>query len=137
MGIPAGISRVLIEEAKARPFAGSVLQLGRSTVYFTEDDLRRWSREQGYVLAEPEAEEGESLLSHDPRLAAQGCLSDRRFFRLLGLDHVESCDISDWEGAEHIVDLNRPVTEELEGRFGVSGLEEKAGRGNASPEDAR
>ncbi len=113
MGIPRGTARLLLEEAKRRPFSGTLLQLGRSSVYFTQGDLERWARRHGVALAPVEKLE----LSHDPRLARQGCLSDVSFFRQLGFERVEACDISDWEGAQHIVDLNRPIPDELAGRF--------------------
>lgn len=113
MGIPRGTARLLLEEAKRRPFAGALLQLGRSSVYFTQRELERWARRHGFELAPvPEV-----TLSHDPRLARQGCLSDGSFFRQLGFDRVSACDISDWEGADVLADLNRPIPAELAGRF--------------------
>jgi hypothetical protein len=113
MGIPRGSARLLIEETKARPFSGTVLQLGRSSVYFTERELREWARGQQY-----DPPSGiPSLLSHDPRLAEQQCMSDETLFRLLGFDTVESGDIAAWEGADHIFDLNQAVSESLHGRF--------------------
>jgi SAM-dependent methyltransferase len=104
-----------MEEAKVRPFSGTVLQLGRSSVYFAQPELERWARADGFALR-PGVEISRS---HDPRLAAQGCLSDTSFFRQLGFDRVESCDIADWEGADHLFDLNGTVPSELEGRFDV------------------
>jgi hypothetical protein len=113
MGIPRGSARLLLEETRRRPFRGRVLQIGRSSVYLTEAELRRYARRDGVELREP----SEVTLSHDPRLARQGCLSDRSFFSMLGFDEVEACDVSDWEGAEHLFDLNEPAPEELHGRF--------------------
>lgn len=113
MGIPRGTARLLLEETKRRPFEGALLQLGRSSVYFTQRELEGWARRHGFALAPvPEV-----TLSHDPRLARQGCLSDESFFRQLGFDRVSACDISDWEGADVLADLNRPIPPELEGRF--------------------
>ncbi len=113
MGIPRGTARLLLEEGKREPFHGTVLQLGRSSVYFTMGELAGWARRHGVDLKPVESIE----LSHDPRLAEQHCLGDETFFEMLGFDRVESCDISDWEGAHHIHDLNRPIPEELEERF--------------------
>jgi SAM-dependent methyltransferase len=113
MGIPRGTARLLLDEAKARPFSGRVLLLGRGSVYFDIADLRGWAAAQGVTLADvPENE-----LSHDPALAATGCLADRTLFRRLGFDEVRSLDVSPWEGAEIVHDLNRPVPDELAGRF--------------------
>jgi hypothetical protein len=115
MGIPRGSARLLLEEHRRRPFSGTILQLGRSTVYFTRRELERWARWHDVALAR----EIPTGLSHDPRLAVQGCIDDQTFFGLLGFDAVESCDISEWEGATHILDLNRPIPEALEGRADV------------------
>jgi hypothetical protein len=104
---------MLLDEARERPFSGEVLQLGRSSVYFGVDDLRLWAREQRVTLAPVD----EIELSHDPRLAATGCLSDRTFFRLLGFESVAALDVSPWEGADYVHDLNLPVPDELAGRF--------------------
>lgn len=115
MGIPRGTARLLLEETRREPFSGTVLQLGRSSVYFTQAELERWAGRHGVALRDP----GDAELSHDPRLARQGCLGDRTLLRQLGFDRVEACDISDWESADHIFDLNKTVPEELYGRFDV------------------
>ncbi len=113
MGIPRGTARLLLEEHHQRPFSGSVLQFGRSSIYFTFRELQGWARRHRVELADI----GEVRLSHDPRLARQGCIDDHTFFHALGFEKVESCDISDWEEAEHVLDLNHPIPDELEGRF--------------------
>jgi hypothetical protein len=115
MGIPRGTARLLLDEHRQRPFSGSVLQLGRASIYFTAAELARWARWHGVALR-PVGEVGRS---HDPRLARQGCLDDRTFFAQLGFDEVRSCDISDWEEADYRLDLNQPIPEELKGRFDV------------------
>lgn len=115
MGIPRGTARLLLDEARERPFSGALLELGRMTVYATEAELRAWAREQGVTLAEV----GEIALSHQPELARHGCLDDRSFFRLLGCETVESADVSDWEGADHVLDLNLPVPDAMRGRYDV------------------
>ncbi len=113
MGIPRGTARLLLEETRRRPFTGRVLQIGRSSVYLSEKELRYWARRDGVELREG----GEVTLSHDPRLARQGCMSDRSFCSMLGFEEVEACDVSDWESAEHVFDLNAPAPKELHGRF--------------------
>lgn len=44
-------------------------------------------------------------------------MSDVDFFRFLGFDEVASCDVSSYEKATLILDLNTPVPTELHGRF--------------------
>lgn len=113
MGILRGTARLLLEEHRRRPFGGSVLQLGKSFVFFGPDDLSSWARSHRVELRGGV----DVRASHDPELAAAGCMDDRSFFRLLGFDEVLSSDVRRWEGADLVLDLNRPVPEEQRGRF--------------------
>lgn len=112
MGVPRAVVRLLLDETHQRPFSGRLLQLGRSTVYVTAAELSTLARRHGVTSREVAMRP-----SHDPRLARQGCVDDQALFTRLGFDRVESCDIADWEGADHILDLNRPVPEALHGAF--------------------
>ncbi|MEM6794405.1 MAG: class I SAM-dependent methyltransferase [Acidobacteriota bacterium] len=112
MGITRGSTRLLLEEGRRRAFEGSVLQLGKMFVFLTEDELKTWAKAHGFPLNATEFQ-----LSHDPVLAAHGCIDDRTFFSRLGFGEVLSLDAAPWEGADVIADLNKPVPEELHGRF--------------------
>jgi hypothetical protein len=113
MGIPRGTARLLLEEARRRPFSGRVLELGRMSVFATDAELGHWAREQRVELAPVEKVE----LSHDPRLAELGCLSDVTFFRRLGFAEVATLDVSDWEKPDLVWDLNQPVPADWHGRY--------------------
>lgn len=115
MGIPAPFVRLLMDEGRQRPFTGSLLQLGRSTVYVTWEELQRLARKDRFPLRTGHEVE----LSHDPELARQGCVSDGTLFRALGFDSVESLDISDQERPTYRHDLNDPVPDRLLGRYDV------------------
>lgn len=113
MALLRGSARLLLEEHRRRPFGGSVLDLGKLLVFFTLPELECWAREQGVELtAVPDP-----ALSHIPGLAERGCMDDVTFYRSLGFDRVISCDISDYEGADRIFDLNRRLPEDMEGQF--------------------
>lgn len=112
MAILPGTAKLLLAEHRRRPFEGRVLELGKMLVFFTGDELVALAREAGLEL-----DFGELELSHDPRLASQGCLGDRDFFSALGFDEVVSCDVSDYEGADVLFDLNDKLPEELADRF--------------------
>jgi len=113
MAIPRGTARLILDEARRRPFKGSALELGKMVCFFTRHELERWAQAHGVELARGVDVE----LSHDPRAAAEGCIDDRSLFRLLGFESVTSMDVSSWEGADLIADLNQPVPEDLRGRF--------------------
>lgn len=115
MAISRPMARLLLSESEARPFHGSVLQLGRQTVLFSETQLMAWiAREttntdvaSGFALpASPRGEKDK----HRP-------MSDEEFFRSLGFDAVLSCDVSAYENAGLIFDLNLPVPRDLHNRF--------------------
>jgi hypothetical protein len=112
VGVPRGTIRLLLDEAKRRPFSGSVLELGRMSIFATDAELAGWARAQGVDLAPVEKVE----LSHDPRLSALGCLSDVTFFRRLGFTEVATLDVSDWEKPDLVWDLNREVPAEWRGK---------------------
>ena len=42
-------------------------------------------------------------------LRKKGCINDVSFFKSIGFQSVESCDVSDYEGTKHVLDLNLPV----------------------------
>ncbi|MEM1180365.1 MAG: class I SAM-dependent methyltransferase [Acidobacteriota bacterium] len=115
MGITRGTTRLLLEESKRKPFGGSLLELGKMFVFLGDKDLSHWARVHQVELT-PGVE---FQSSHDPVLAAQGCLGDRYFFERLGFDEVTSLDAAPWEGADVITDMNLPVAEDLHGRFDV------------------
>jgi SAM-dependent methyltransferase len=115
MGLLRGNMRLLLEEHRRRPLTGSLLELGRTSVFFTRGELEGWMRLHG---VQPHAAPDE--LSHDARLAAQGCMGDHPLFGMLGLDEVLSVDISDYEGCDLLLDLNGELPSELHGRFDVA-----------------
>ena len=115
MGLLRGNMRLILDEHRRRPLTGSLIELGRTSVFFTRGELEEWMRLHG---VQPVT--GPEELSHDPRLAAQGCLGDHALFGMLGLDEVLSVDISDHEGCDLVLDLNGELPGELHGRFDIA-----------------
>jgi SAM-dependent methyltransferase len=122
LAIDRGTARLLLEEDAKRPFYGSILQLGRQTILFSENQLRSWAKRAGVDLAQPTnaaAERASQLACQALTGFSGGALDDGRFFRFLGFDHVVSCDASSYESASLLLDLNQPVPTELHGKFDV------------------
>lgn len=113
MGIARGAARLLLAEAAVRPFAGSVLQLGRQDIYFGSKGLKKWAAEQGVRL------DTTAPMQPNRRGVEVGDIDDVSFFRLLGFQRVSSLDYSGHEEADYILDLNLPVPEDLHGKFDV------------------
>lgn len=112
MGLPRGFMNLLLDEAVREPFTGVVGQLGRQSIFFKFEQLQDAAQRRHFTLSPVDP-----TLHRDPRLAEQGYLSDVAFFRALGFEDVFALDFSDFEQAELIVDLNRPVSPELHQRF--------------------
>lgn len=103
-----------LHELKRRPWSGRALCLGQADVYFDQETLSSMARVAGVALAQG----APPRLSHRPDLAAKGYLSRESLFASLGFSQVQALDVSAFEGAEILFDLNstsRP--ESLLGRF--------------------
>src|SRR4051794_14858379 len=104
MGLPRGSVTFLLEEAKRRPFSGRVLTLGHQDVSLTWEELQELAGSRGFRLTHP----GMIELNTKPELRDRGYISQRTLFKALGFERVESLDASEYEGSEHIADLNDP-----------------------------
>lgn len=101
MGIaPAAVELLLQEHARA-PFHGGVLQFGRQSVELDAAGLKRLARRHRVAL------QGDQ----------RGPLDDRALFSALGFAEVRALDLSDFEGADLIHDLNAPLPLALHGGF--------------------
>lgn len=94
MGIARGAVALLLEEASRRPFHGKLATLGRQTLYTTATEIAR-QFEKFKVTPKGVID------------AKRKDLCDEDLFGWMGFDAVESLDYSDFEGATHIIDLNK------------------------------
>jgi len=105
MGIARGAVALLLEEAHRCPFHGRLATLGRQTIYTSAAEIaRQFSKFQvkpnGVI---------------DQRARA---VEDGDVFGWMGFERVESLDYSDFEGATHVVDLNKDsIPQDLVGAF--------------------
>jgi hypothetical protein len=113
MAITRPMAKLLLAEQGIRQFQGSVLQLGRQTVLFSEGELNSWS-DQGQATLRTANGAGKQTGSKG---SGSREMSDEEFFRFLGFSDVSSCDVSTYENARLILDLNAPVPADLHDRF--------------------
>lgn len=102
MGIARGMARLLLDESIKKPFSGSILQLGRQSIYFSPMQLNQWAGWHGVKLHAP---------------AASGTMDDVHFFMALGFDRVHSLDINPLRKSDLIHDLNQEVPRHLYGNY--------------------
>ena len=116
MGIAKAAVKMLLKEALKRPLRGSVLTLGKQGIWVTYQSLQKIAHDFGVPLIDP----GEITLSDNPDGKAKNCISDQCLFKSLGFSECKTLDISNYEGADYIFDLNAPeLPPELRERFDV------------------
>jgi hypothetical protein len=118
MGLVRWFIEALAREHNHRPLSGDVLLIGRQTIYLTPEQLLGLYRDYGIDVGGMKPADVELDRSTIDRRQAFGDLplvSDRAMLRPLGIERVRALDVSDYEGAEIVHDLNRPVPDRLKG----------------------
>lgn len=113
MGIAVELINAILREAAHKPFSGTALTLGRQTVQATPDQMRLLFAQAGVQPAAVEAKVDTATTA--VRAHGGDFIRDIDFLRMLGFDTVQAMDISDFEGAEVLWDLNRPIPDRLAG----------------------
>jgi SAM-dependent methyltransferase len=102
MGILAGVADILSELATKHDFHGSLVTLGKQNVIVTPEQWRAIGRRYPARAVVP--------LETERHLRWQTeFISTRCFFRSLGFSEVAALDVSAYEAADHVVDLNAPA----------------------------
>ena len=112
--------RLLARSHAREPFEGPLLTLGRQGIYATLDQCREALRSEGVEPRPlPEGLDTGTNVPAFRRGATAAFTNDQALFHMLCGERAETLDVSDYEDADHIHDLNRPVPESLRGRFGL------------------
>jgi hypothetical protein len=106
MGIDINHSRFLMHSFRTGVDFSRTITLGRQHMNISATDLQRNIAEFGFPS--PRAEE---------LLTGEGYAEP--FLRMLGAQQVDSLDISRYEGATHLHDLNLPMDRKFFGRYSV------------------
>lgn len=104
MGLAPPAIRFLVREHQRSPLSGPVLTLGRQNILASWKTLCCLFEDQGTTAA------------HKPESRRP---TDRELFQMLGKLDVFALDVLDEENPDYIWDLNKPINDELRGRFGV------------------
>lgn len=112
------LARLIIREHLYKPIQGSVLTLGRQTVGMTYEEVLELAREEGYIV--PDHTQRAIAPTRDQKTRhgkGTSFISDDVFFRLLGSKEMLAMDVSNYEAADILHDVNQPVPESLHGKF--------------------
>src|SRR5208282_438429 len=119
MGLGSSTVEAIVREHSYKAIRGDVLLIGRQTVYLSPQEYVDILRQHG---VDPAKEQLEQMTidrqTIDRRTIAitpgKELISDRSIFHVLGVEHVRALDHSDYEGAEVLHNLNKPLPKELE-----------------------
>ena len=113
MGISALHAELIVREHKFRPLPSTVHLLGRQTVQLSHqqvlDILDKHAVTPAAVPIEIDRATSFAIAS------GQDFISDTTFFGLLGVAALRAIDHSDFEGADIILDLNKPIHDDIVG----------------------
>jgi hypothetical protein len=108
MRLARGAIKLIAETVGDCKLGGRVLVIGKQEVWGAEAEIIRWLKESGLSPAA-----GETQLASKPDFRRLQFIQDTSMFNLMGFREVINLDNSDYEGAEFIWHLNRPLREEL------------------------
>lgn len=118
--IVESLARMLAREHLHRPIKGKVITLGRQTVALTISEAVDLFRNEGItVLPERISAANKTAADTITRYGKKNAnfIDDKAFFGLLGVDDIQSMDVSTYEGAEIIHNLNEPIPDAMVGNY--------------------
>lgn len=111
----AGVKGIL-HEHKRREISGDFLFFGRQTIYASPDQAMQAIEDAGIKISENSKVEYDSSTLVGKQNPGR-FISDKSFFSLFCDAEIKSIDVSDYEGADIIHDLNTPIPDDLTGKF--------------------
>lgn len=116
--ITPSLAKVIIQEHKYKPITGKVLTLGKQLIAMTMEETLTIISDQGLIPNKSTYDDSFNVTSSKVRHSNQNnWISDSTFFSLLGVHEIYSIDVTDYEGADLIHDLNNPVDPSLHEKF--------------------
>lgn len=109
--INAQIARFILKEHKHKPIAGDVLLIGRQTVAMTFAEATALLLSEGIdprYSGQPVIDR-ETVAAKDALTRGVEYITDKFFFSMFTDATVKTLDESDYEGADVIWDINRPI----------------------------
>jgi SAM-dependent methyltransferase len=114
MGLLPQIGQFIIREHLYKAITGRILTIGRQTIHITPEHLKIFLEQQGLPAPPPEKIAIDVSTSH---ATMNRFVDDKTFFGSFSSAQLNALDHSDFEGADIVCDLNRPVPPALEEQF--------------------
>jgi SAM-dependent methyltransferase len=120
MALSQTFIRLLAKSHARQAFAGPILTLGRQGIYGSLEDCCDVIRAEGIEPRPlPKGLPYGTNVNAFKSGPTKGYTSDEAMFWSLCGEKVQALDISDYENADYIQDLNQPILPNLENRFGL------------------
>lgn len=111
MGMTELSTKLLMAQSRSYDLKSyCLLTIGRQGITFSVKELRQWAKEFNFGLLESHLQNA---------LAENRTLTDTEYFLSLGFKSVASMDVSGYEEASIICNLNEDIPPELQGKFDV------------------
>jgi len=107
MGINTSAVKVFLIDNDRQPFTGDLLTLGKQDVFVTPEVMKRTFDQYDREVA---VDQNVPVFSQKPGFVEGRFITDEYLFSALGFDRTESMDASDYESADHVLDLNQVET---------------------------
>jgi len=115
MGIFSQLAIVLLREHRYRPITGTILSIGRQTVFLSpEESTALVERELGSTTRQAATLEIDTATRGSTR---GRFVTDRSFYSLFSDANYRCLDVSAYEGADLIADLCQPLPPSIDERF--------------------
>ncbi|MBK8476484.1 MAG: hypothetical protein IPL39_09205 [Opitutaceae bacterium] len=114
MGLTRQIARAMLREHRFQPITGRVLTIGRQTIYLTPEELLKLLDEEGIA---PRPDSPLTLDTQTVHGKGRGFVTDVAFFQSFADVTCDSVDVSDYEGATVLANLNSEIPDPLRGRY--------------------
>lgn len=114
------LARIIVREHLYEPITGSVLTLGRQTIAMNYEKTIQLFNDEGYIVPQNILESTKSKTKKDLKTRVgkgKDFISDEVFFGLLGINNLSIMDVSSYEGADILHNLNHPIPKELFTKF--------------------
>jgi hypothetical protein len=116
MSLTLPVAELMLREAKVRPITGRALVFGRSTVPIEPPVMDALFAQLDFHRPDT-AVEFDHVTRGAKQYAPKQFYTDQTFYRWLGLNQIDVVDVSDYEGADIVHDICRPLPEHLREQY--------------------
>jgi SAM-dependent methyltransferase len=114
MGLASNVMEGLVRESRHRPFVGTAYTLGRQTMAVSPAKVNAMFQRLGaQPVGEYASDDDIDTITTFSGQLPYPPVKDTVFFRMLGFTEQKAIDVSNFEGAEIILDLNSEIPSEL------------------------